>query len=97
MWRSAYPLIHNSREVNAFLFCRSELRAIQEAETEEIEQREQVAREIEDEIRLTTCFVEFLNAFQLIDSLFAGDENARVLLAVDGAEALLKEWIILYI
>lgn len=87
----AHSPAQNTSEINAFFFCRSELRAIQEAETEEIEQRDQIARELEDEIRLTTCFVEFLNGFQLIDSLFAGDENARVLLSVVGAEALFKE------
>lgn len=47
-------------------------------------------RESEEEIRLTNCFVEYLNDHQLFDSLFTGDENAKILLTVEGTATLAK-------
>lgn len=72
---------------------RSELRAIEEAEMEEIEKRNRINIEAEEEIRLSTCFVEFLNDHQLFDSLFVGDNSINDLLAVDGATDLVKVYV----
>lgn len=66
------------------------MRSIQESEADEIEQREKSVRESEEEIRLSNCFVEFLNDHQLFDSMFTGDENATILLTVDGTATLIK-------
>lgn len=68
------------------------MRSIEEAEAEEVEQRERAVREAEEEVRLSTCFVEFLNDHQLFDSLFIGDQKAKILLTVDGTDALLKAY-----
>lgn len=66
------------------------MRAIEEAETDEIEQRVCAVRNADEETRLSTCFVEFLDGHQLFDSLFIGDNNANILLIVDGTDEPMK-------
>lgn len=72
------------------------MRSLEEAEEDEIVQRSKIARETEDEVRLSTCFVEFLNEHHFFNSLFAGDESAKLLLTTDAADLLLKELVFLY-
>lgn len=71
-------------------FCRNELRLIEEAEAEEIEQKSREQNEAVEEQRLSTCFVEGLNEYHFFDILFVGDNSAKVLLMVEGTNDILK-------
>lgn len=66
------------------------MRAIEEAENEEIDLKNRSDKDAEEEIRLSMCFVEYLDGYQLFDSLFLGDDTIKILLSVDGTAELLK-------
>lgn len=53
----------------------------------EVKERERIARELADEQRLSSSFVELLNGHQLFDSFFADDEDGKILLST-GEEAV---------
>lgn len=58
----------------------------------EIKERERIAKELADELRLSSSFVELLNEHQLFDSFFQGDEDGQILLSIgETAEELFKE------
>lgn len=59
---------------------------------EEIRERERVEQQLADEIRLSSCFVEFLNEDQLFESMFLNDGNGKILRLIgDEAEELINE------
>lgn len=62
---------------------RFELRELEECEKTEIKERELRAKEREDEIRLSECFVEYLNGHQLFDSLFVDDPEGDALMSIE--------------
>lgn len=65
---------------------------MEEAELAEIKERERIAKELADELRLSSSFVELLNEHQLFDSFFQGDEDGQILLSIgETAEELFKE------
>lgn len=65
---------------------------IEEDQLEEIKERQRVEQEATDEIRLSSCFVEFLNGNQLFESMFLHDENGKILRLIgDEAEELINE------
>lgn len=67
-------------------YSREDLTQIEENQLEEIKERERILMELEDETRLSSCFVEFLNEHQLFDSLFVADTNGHILRLI-GEEA----------
>lgn len=60
---------------------------------EEIRKRERAEQELADEVRLSSCFVEFLNENQLFESMFENDENGKILRLIgDEAQELINEY-----
>lgn len=55
---------------------------LMETEKIEINEREKIAKEKEDEIHLSACFVEHLNNHQLFDSFFEDDLFGKALLSI---------------
>lgn len=53
----------------------------------EVNERERIARELADENRLSSSFVELLNGHQLFDSFFVDDADGKLLLST-GEEAM---------
>lgn len=76
----------NEIEAGSEMF-RRELREIEENEKDELAAREKFEKSASDEIRLSECFVEFLNEHQLFDSLFENDPDGTTLMMI-GDEAL---------
>lgn len=73
-------------------FCRDDITQIENDQLEEIKERQRIEQELADEIRLSSCFVEFLNLHQLFESMFQDDENGRILRLIgDEAEELINE------
>ena len=62
------------------------MRELEEIEKTEIKDRERRAKERQDEIRLSECFVEHLNDHQLFESLFVDDSEGDALLSIDTEE-----------
>ncbi|XP_058064789.1 dynein regulatory complex subunit 3-like [Anopheles bellator] len=82
-----YVLIRqHERDSGKELFQR-ELIEILENERVEIIERARVAKERDDEIKLSQSFVEHLNGHQLFDTLFGNDPEGEALLTI-GSEAL---------
>lgn len=77
-----------------FLFSsRRELREIYTAEEDEIEYRAKKAKAKEDEERLSSSFVEWLNEHQLFESLWEGDVDGAALCQIgEEADELVKEY-----
>lgn len=59
---------------------------MEEKEKTEIRERERRAKERQDEIRLSECFVEHLNDHQLFESLFEDDPEGDALMSIDTEE-----------
>lgn len=59
------------------------MRELEEREKTEIKERELRAEERKDEIRLSECFVEYLNGHQLFDSLFVDDPEGDALMSIE--------------
>lgn len=59
------------------------MRELEEREKSEIKEREKRAKERQDEIRLSECFVEYLNDHQLFESLFADDPEGDALMSIE--------------
>lgn len=57
-----------------------------ETEKIEINEREKIAKEKDDEVHLSACFVEHLNNHQLFESFFEDDLSGKALLSI-GKEA----------
>lgn len=55
---------------------------LEKAQLAEIKERQRIAKEIADENRLSSSFVELLNEHQLFESLFSGDDDGRKLLSI---------------
>lgn len=71
---------------------RDDITQIEDDQLEEIKERQRVEQESADEIRLSSCFVEFLNENQLFESMFLDDENGKILRLIgDEAEELIAE------
>lgn len=73
---------------------RDEIAQIEVDQLEEIKERERAEQELADEIRLSSCFVEFLNENQLFESMFdvQNDPNGKILRLIgDEAEELINE------
>lgn len=68
-------------------FFRSELIQLEQAQLNEVKERERIARELADEQRLSSSFVELLNDHQLFDSFWTEDADGAVLMMI-GDEAL---------
>lgn len=88
------PLIINYiyNTINNPCFLRIEIRNLEEAELAEVKERERIAKELADERRLSSSFVELLNEHQLFDSFFQGDEDGQILLSIgETAQELAKE------
>ncbi|KAL5278736.1 LRRC48 family protein [Megaselia abdita] len=80
------------REKGQEQFAR-ELREIYTAEEDEIEYRAKKAKAKEDEERLSSSFVEWLNEHQLFESLWEGDEDGDALCQIgEEADELVKEY-----
>lgn len=62
------------------------MRELEEKEKTEIKERERRAKERQDEIRLSECFVEYLNDHQLFESLFVDDPEGDALMSIDTEE-----------
>lgn len=76
-----------------FFFCSLALQQLEKAQLEEIDERKRIAKEIADEMRLSSSFVELLNEHQLFESLFKDDEDGRKLLLIgEEADQLLNEY-----
>lgn len=58
------------------------MRSLEETEQEEIVQKQKYAEEIAENLRLSTCFVEYLNGRKFIETLFACDEDGLKLLSI---------------
>lgn len=72
------------------------LRGIMDDEKAEVEDRERLAREKDENIHLAKCFVENLDKHQLFDSLFVFDneEQGDCLLNIGGEEKnLIAEYV----
>lgn len=68
-----------------------ELIQLEEAQLNEVKERDRIARELADEQRLSSSFVELLNEHQLFDSFWTDDTDGATLMLI-GEEALaLKE------
>lgn len=71
---------------------RDDIAQIEVDQLEEIKERERAEQELADEIRLSSCFVEFLNENQLFESMFENDANGKILRLIgDEAEELINE------
>lgn len=73
---------------------RFKLREIMDNEKAEVQDRERMAKEREDNAHLTNCFVEYLDKHQLFDVLFCfdNDEQGKCLLAIGNeAQILISE------
>lgn len=71
---------------------RDDIAQLEEDQMEEIRERERLEQLLADEIRLSSCFVEFLNEDQLFESMFLNDENGKILRLIgDEAEELINE------
>lgn len=68
---------------------------MEEAQLNEVNERERIARELADENRLSSSFVELLNEHQLFDSFFVDDADGKLLQST-GEEAvnLAKEYVL---
>lgn len=76
-----------------FLHSSRELREIYTEEEDEIEFRAKKAKAKEDEERLSSSFVEWLNEHQLFENLWDGDEDGAALCQIgDEADELVKEY-----
>lgn len=65
---------------------------MEDAQLEEVKERKRIAKELADERRLSSSFVELLNEHQLFDSMFADDADGKVLISIgEEAEELVKE------
>lgn len=71
---------------------RFKLREIMDAEKVEVEERERIAREREENIHFSECFIEQLDNDQLFTSLFVfeNEEQGECLLNIGGEEKILK-------
>lgn len=80
--------------ITASLFSsRRELREIYTAEEDEIEYRAKKAKAKEDEERLSSSFVEWLNEHQLFENLWEGDGDGAALCQIgEEADELVKEY-----
>lgn len=74
------------------LFCgRLELAQLEEAQLNEVKERERIARELADEQRLSCSFVELLNEHQLFDSFWTEDTDGAILMLIGEEVLALKE------
>lgn len=74
-----YVFIHEEEREKGNQCFRLELRQMAEAQAEEVKERERIAKELADEERLSSSFVEFLNENQLFDSFWENDKDGAVL------------------
>lgn len=79
-------IMDEERNVGKELFS-YELAKMEEAQSNEVAERQRIAKELADEQRLSSSFVELLNDHQLFDSFWAEDEDGRLLLSI-GEEAV---------
>lgn len=71
---------------------RDDIAQVEEDQLEEIKERERVEQQLIDEVRLSSCFVEFLNEHQLFESMFLNDKNGSILRLIgEEAEELINE------
>lgn len=90
---SFYVLVFISEKIIKVHSFRDDIAQIEEDQEEEIRKRQRIEQELADEIRLSSCFVEFLNENQLFESMFENDENGRILRLIgDEAEELINEY-----
>lgn len=76
-----------------YFYSSRELREIYTAEEDEIEYRAKKTKAKEDEERLSSSFVEWLNEDQLFESMWEGDEDGAALCQIgEDAEELVKEY-----
>lgn len=81
----------NGLLLKMYILQRLELLQLEEAQLNEVKERERIARELSDEQRLSSSFVELLNEHQLFDSMWTEDADGAILMMI-GEEALnLKE------
>lgn len=64
---------------------------MEEAQLNEVKERERIARELADEQRLSCSFVELLNEHQLFDSFWTEDTDGAILMLIGEEVLALKE------
>ncbi|KAG4080724.1 hypothetical protein HA402_013254 [Bradysia odoriphaga] len=88
-----YTYISKEERHNGLEAYNDDIAQIEEDQLEEIRKRERVEQDLADEIRLSSCFVEFLNENQLFESMFENDENGKILRLIgDEAEELINDY-----
>ncbi|KAJ6649517.1 Dynein regulatory complex subunit 3 [Pseudolycoriella hygida] len=88
-----YVYISKEERQKGLEVFKDEIAQIEEDQSEEIKERLRVEQVLADQIRLSSCFVEFLNEHQLFESMFLSDENGKILRLIgDEAEELINDY-----
>lgn len=89
-----YVYIQEEEREEGMEIFRVELRYLEEDQVAEVKERERIAKELADELRLSSSFVELLNENQLFESFWENDTDGAIMMSTgEEAQNLKQEYV----